>query len=207
MNSKIITVIDQQRIQQGYLSLDALLSLSGKGNVVLDPFSTLISDRCVIGSGNIFYPSLIIECDDEGGVEIGDDNTFFPNCMLVAKQGLLVIGSKNQFGEGGCTIKANSPGALIRFEDDGRYINGPIILGKSQLGSGSQVLGPITVQDCILGGGKAFTAKDPDNQGAVLKGYGLARGLELATGDVINGQGSFSEQSIERQSAYHAKVT
>ena len=181
------------------------MKLCDRGNVVLDPFSTLISASCTIGQGNIFYPSLVIECTNNGTLEIGEGNTFYPGGLLIADQGKLLIGNGNQFGDGGCTIKANRPDALAHIGNRGRYVNGPTIVGKTILGSGSQVIGAITVQDCTLEGGLDFSAQNPDEQGAVLKGYGLARGLTVGIGQVINGQGKFELQNIEQQSAYHTK--
>lgn len=206
MNKQLMGALDAQRTSKGFLTVEQVLALCDSGNVVLDPFSTLISAACTIGHGNIFYPSLVIECVNNGTLEIGEDNTFYPGCLLIADQGKLLIGNGNQFGDGGCTIKSNRPDALVRIGNKGRYVNGPTIVGKTTLGSGSQVIGAITVQDCVLEDGLDFTAQNPDEQGAVLKGYGLARGLTLTKGQVLNGQGKFDQQNVEQQSTYHPKT-
>lgn len=205
MNKQLIDAINAHRQNKGFLTIEEVIALGDRDNVVLDPFSTLISASCTIGKGNTFYPSLIIECINNGMLEIKDGNTFYPGCLLLADQGKLVIGNGNQFGDGGCTIKANRSDALIRIGDRGRYVNGPTILGKTILGSGSQVIGTATVHDCVLEDGLDFSAQNPDEQGAVLKGYGLARNLKVGKGQVINGQGKFEQQNIEQQSAYHPK--
>ncbi|MDP9843982.1 hypothetical protein [Streptosporangium lutulentum] len=38
-----------------------------------------------------------------------------------------------------------------------------------------------------------------------MKGFGLARGIQLGAGEVINGAGDFADASIERQLAYHPR--
>ena len=73
------------------------------------------------------------------------------------------------------------------------------------LGTGSQVIGPIRVQNCHLGEGDDHTAPDPDTRGGVLKGYGLARGLAVPQGHVIAGNGTFNLEEMKRQSFYHPK--
>lgn len=206
MNTQLIQAINTQRALKGFLSLEGVIALCERGNIIPDPFSVLISTTCVIGKENVFYPSVIVECTSGGTLEIGDQNIFFPTCLFIADRGTLLIGNKNQFGDGGCTFKANRSQASIQVGNNGRYANDPIILGNTTLGSGSQIIGSITVQDCTLEAGKEFSAQDPDNQGAVLKGHGLARGLTVGKGRVVNGQGVFLQQQIELQSAYHPKT-
>jgi hypothetical protein len=65
------------------------------------------------------------------------------------------------------------------------------------------VLGPITAQQVELSGGADGSHPDPDHRGAVLKGFGKARGLTLKTGEVVNGSGDFATAPIERQRSYH----
>jgi len=205
MDTKIMETINAQRTKKGFLTIEELLKLCDRGSLVLDPFSTLISATCTIGQGNIFYPPLVIESVNNGTLEIGEGNIFYPGCLFIVDQGELVIGNTNQFGDGGCTIKANRPDALVHVGNKGRYVNAPTIVGKTTLGDGSQVIGAITVQDCVLEDGLDFAAQNPDEQGAVLKGYGLARGLTIGKGQVLNGQGKFEQKDVEQQSAYHSK--
>jgi hypothetical protein len=82
-------------------------------------------------------------------------------------------------------------------------MNGVKILGSCYFGSGSQVLGNITVQDCHLGDGESFMHPDPSARGGVLKGYGFARNVTVQTGLVINGQGTFDQKDIQSQLFYH----
>ena len=204
----ILDLINETRKAAGFLTLDLLMELGDSGNTILDPFSTLVSTKATVGEANIFYPNVIVECQADGTISIGNRNTFFPNTLIVAADGGTVeIGDLNQFGDGGTSLKANAPGARIVFGDKGRYLNGVQVIGTCTLGSGSQLLGgPLTVQDCHVSAGETFKASDPDMRAGVIKGFGLARGLHIATGKVINGKGSFSQEHLEDQSVYHRKT-
>lgn len=203
LRSDILQQIDVQRSSQGFLTVSGLIQLGKQGNVILDPFSTLISSRVKLGSDNVFYPNAIVQACNEGSIAIGSGNIFYMNTFLFADQGAISIDNYNQFGDGGLSIKANTPGALITIGSYGRYLNGTQVMGRCVLGSGSQILGPITVQNCILGAGESYQHANPDARGGVLKGAGLARNLSVHQGEVLNGQGDFSQSQIQRQSYYH----
>ncbi|MGW2400631.1 hypothetical protein ACWCYY_29135 [Kitasatospora sp. NPDC001664] len=64
-------------------------------------------------------------------------------------------------------------------------------------------IGAVAVQSVRLAGGGEHAYPDPDGRGAVLKGSGLARGLSLEAGEVVNGSGDFAAAPVERQRAYH----
>jgi hypothetical protein len=153
----------------------------------------------VIGSRNVLYPNVTIS----GAVAIGDDNTLHSGTVLFAAGGRIAIGSRNQLGEGGFTARADGAGDLIEIGDDGRYLGGVSLGGTVQLGAGSQILGAIAVQGCILAAGGSHAEPNPDARGAVLKGVGRARGLRLATGQVIQGNGVFDAKDVKPQSFYH----
>ena len=191
-------------MKQKFLTVDQLHSVDAT-NTLLNISSVLISENVLIGKNNIFYPNVVIECHEEGAIEVGNNNTFYPGTYILCSNGKITIGNNNDFGPSGLTIKANFPDAVITVGDGGRYSDGASIMGRSTLGSGSQVLGNITVQSCVLGEGASFTELDPDKRGAVLKGMGLARNLTLTAGQVINGLGDFSKAPIEQQSFYHPK--
>lgn len=174
-------------------------------NDVLDE-SVLMAARAVIGKRNTFYPGVVIECAEDARLTIGDDNVFYPGTYIVATRGEVSIGSGNEFGPAGCVIRANTPDARITIGDGGRYSGGVQIMGTTSLGSGSQVLGTITVQGCDLAAGGDYQAPDPDQRASVLKGSGLARSLVLHVGQVVNGNGNFADAPIEQQSAYHPKA-
>jgi len=196
--------LDRIRTGQGYLTLAETLALAERNNAVLDPFSLLIGRGVTIGSGNMFYPNVMI--GGEGAITIGDRNTFHSGSALFAAGGRIVVGSHNQFGEGGFTAKADRAGATIEIGDHGRYVGGAAIYGAARLGSGTQIFGAVAVQDCVLAAGGSYQEPDPDARGAVLKGVGRARHLSLATGQVIQGNGVFDMKDVKLQSFYHPAV-
>jgi hypothetical protein len=201
----LVLQIDLQRKDQGFLTIHELLRLGERDNVVLAPFSTLISAGVQIGAGNIFYPGVVVEIRNGGAIRIGDRNRFSMQTYLLADAGELTIGSHNEFGDGGVSVKALGTEGIIAIGDRGRYAQGAQIVGRNTLGSGSQVLGPIAVQGCALGAGESYGHPDPDVRGAVLKGAGLARDLVVGQGEVVSRRASFEQADIERQAAYHPK--
>lgn len=193
--------IDAHRRAQGYLGVAELLALPA---VTLDPYSTMISPYAVIGAGTVLYPGVVIACDDRSTCVIGTGNVLWPGTLIIAAGGgSIAIGDGNQLGPGGVQVKANAPDAHIVIGDDTRLLNGPEIVGRTHIGEGCQVLGAIAVHSVDLAGGRSYTWPDVDQRGAVLKGYGVARGLRLGAGDVINGRGDFATAPVERQLSYH----
>ncbi len=138
-----------------------------------------------------------------GTLVLGDENCLYPQTFLFAEQGKLSVGHRNVFGEGGVTFKTSAAGESLVVEDEGRYNQGATVLGTNRLGTGSQVLGSITVQRCELGAGESYRHPDPDRRGGVLKGVGAACGLAVYRGEVMNGR--IKQDSIERQTVYHPK--
>jgi acetyltransferase-like isoleucine patch superfamily enzyme len=197
--------IKNARQTKGFLGAEEVVADLGENNTILDPYSLLISEGVTIGEGNVFYPNVVIERSGEGVLEIGNNNIFHPGTYILSSAGSAKIGNDNEFGTGGCTIKANMPDAVLTIGDGGRYCDGASIMGKTSLGSGSQVLGNITVQGCSLAAGGTFQTPDPDERAAVLKGFGLARGITLEKGQVVNGSGNFAEPPVEWQRDYHPK--
>lgn len=201
----LIDVLNEQRASQGFYTLAELLGLRARANVVFDPFSTLISRSVELGSGNTFYPNVLVESQNGGRITIGDHNTFLPGTLVRAGGGQIFIGSRNSIGEGGATLAASSPEALLVVGDAGRYCFGAQLSGSNRLGHGAQVLGAILVQACELGDGASYAHPDPDQRGGVLKGAGIARNLRVGQGEVINGRFDFALAPIQRQRAYHPK--
>ncbi|MBR0836817.1 hypothetical protein JQ612_26800 [Bradyrhizobium manausense] len=198
--------IDEVRRQKGLLTPAELIDLSGRGNLFYDPYSVLISARAVIGRDNVFFPGVYLFCTDGGALEVQNGNTFHANTLIEASNGRIRIGSHNQFGEGGFTAKANRPGASISIGDEGRYLNGASVFGETDLGSGSQLLGQITVDTCTLSAGGSFREADPDRRAGLLKGTGVARNLTVPVGQVAVGAGSFSASDLQPQSNFHPKA-
>jgi len=203
LDSTLLALIEQQRAQAGFRSLAELIELCRAGNQILDPFSTLISRNVAVGAGNRFYPNVVIEATGDGQIQIGDRNMFFPNTSVRASDGLIRIGAGNSFGEGGVSLRTDGPDDQLIVGAAGRYMHGAQIAGSNRLGDGAQVLGPIIVQGCELGSGGGYGEPDPDLRGGVLKGAGLARGLVVGRGEVINGRTTFVAAMLERQRTYH----
>lgn len=204
--SELLAVIDETRRQGDFLSLQETLSLRSRGNVIYDPFSTLISRHARIASGNIFYPTTMLRCDSTSGCEIGSGNVFHAGTLIEAIDGgTVVIGNSNTFGDGGFKASADRSTARIVIGNGGRYNSGASVYGTSTLGNGTQLLGLISVSDCVLEGGEGFSHSDPDMRGAVLKGYGAARHLHLRAGEVILGTNGFEQTRIQRQTDFHPK--
>ncbi len=194
------------RRRQGLLTLDEILALAERGNVIYDPHSLLVSRRAIIGRHNVFFPNVTLFCGETQNLSIGDRNIFHAMTLMDAADGPIAVGSDNQFGEGGLTVRCNRPGAAVEIGDGGRYMGGASVFGRTALGSGSQLLGQIAVDSCRLEAGDSFRSPDPDARAGLLKGWGSARGLSVPRGSVIAGNGRFDAAGLERQSAYHPKA-
>jgi hypothetical protein len=207
LTDDVLSKINAQRISRGFKTIAEVLTLADAGNTLLDPFSILVSKTAKIGRGNTLYPNVIIEATNGGDISVGDGNVFYPGTLLLADAGKILIGDENQLGDGGVCIKAVTTEALIEICNRGRYMNGAQITGQCSLGSGTQILGAISAQNCTLGAGDSFRDPDPETRGGVLKGFGNARNLIVQQGQVINGQGSFEQNRIQQQIVYHPKHT
>jgi len=197
--------LDRIRIESHFLTISQVVEIVGKENSVFDPFSILISQNAEIGTGNVFYSNVIISASTTSRLTIGDRNVFHPGTTLEAADGEIQVGSDNVFGDGGFSARANRPGAQIKIGDSGRYKDGAKIFGKSYLGNGCQILGAVTAEDCYLSDGQSHLFPDPDERGAVLKGFGVARSITLGAGEVIQGDGMIQATDVLRQSSFHPK--
>ena len=192
--------IDASRELRGFLSLNEVQSLSN--NTVLDPFSTLISKTVILGTGNLFYPGVVIETSG-GTIEVGNDNTFHSSLNVgVDSGGRLRIGDGNTFGPGSTTLIVEGAEELV-IGSRTRISGGAQISAPAFIGDGAQVLGTISARRLRLEAGADHRHPDPDRRGGVLKGTGRAFDLSVAIGDVINGAGKFEQRGAERQRDYH----
>ncbi len=198
-----LPVLDSLRVARGLKTIREIFELIEQGNSIFDPFSVLISVESEIGTGNTIHSCVSLLSGDASILRIGNDNIFHPNTVLVAEGGDILVGSHNQFGEGGFTAKANKPGARITIGSHGRYLGNATVFGTTSLGDGCQILGQITVDSCSLTGGGCWKDPDPDMRGALLKGQGNARDISLETGQVIAGQGCFAQKDVLMQSHFH----
>jgi len=200
--------LDAAREGAGFLGIAQVLALADRGVTIFDPLSTLVSRRAQIGAGCVLYPTVIIECDQASACVLGTGNTLLPGTRIVAAGGgRISVGAGSVIGEGGAQVKANRPDARIEIGDRTRLAGGAEVMGVTTIGTGCQVIGAIMAQSVQLEGGQDWAHPDPDERGAVLKGHGLARGLQLSRGEVINGNGDFSQAPVQRQAAYHPKTT
>jgi len=197
------STIDHTRKSQGLLTISEVVKLHENNNLVYDPFSTLISKNVDLGCGNIFYPGVYIFCSPNSTLKIANKNIFYSNTQIESIYGSINVGSSNIFGDGGFTAKTNTEGSEIVIGDNGRYKSGAAIYGRSQLETGSQVLGPINVESCTLQSGGCFNEKDVASRAGLLKGYGSARKLCIPKGHVIQGNGIFHEIDMKPQLHYH----
>ncbi|HEY3003588.1 MAG TPA: hypothetical protein VGJ44_14675 [Kribbellaceae bacterium] len=198
---------DDHREQLGFLTVQATAALAAHGVKILDPHSTLVSARAELAAEVLLYPNVLVRCDAESRITIGAGSVLYPGTVLIAEGGGEIgIGVRCQLGPGGAQVKANQAGARIRLGDGVRLVNGAEVVGTSDLGDGSLVLGPVSAQSVRLGGGLGGNDwPEPDERGAVLKGSGLARGIELERGQVLNLTPSFADAPVEWQSAYHSR--
>jgi hypothetical protein len=133
LSDELITQIDEQRTRRGFLRVAEMLhALTQRGNVILDPFSILISENVEIGTGNIFYPNVILEANRGGSLILGSSNIFYPGAKLLADSGKIVVGDENEFGDGGVRIKANTSDELIEIGNRGRYMSGARLWHSAQ---------------------------------------------------------------------------
>ena len=203
-SAAILLQIDAIRRARGLLTIEETLALSAHGTVILDPFSILIARSVAIGRDNILHPN--VQLVGVAALSVGDGNIFHMGTRVEAVTGPIRIGHRNEIGDGGFSARTTSPGARITIGDDGRYHLNCAVTGVCNLGSGSQILGPITVDSCVLGAGGSHRESNADLRGAVLKGTGRARGLSLARGQVIQGFGVFDIRDVKMQSYYHPKA-
>src|SRR3546814_1922193 len=100
-----------------------MLALADSGNVIFDPFSTLIARGAVIGRNNVFHPNTRFDCRADAGLRIGSGNAFHSNTVVEAATSAIVIGDGNLFGEGTVCMKANAPGAAITIDRKSTRLN------------------------------------------------------------------------------------
>jgi hypothetical protein len=197
------TTTDAARRALGFLSLEETTALASRKVTVPDPYSVLVSPGVVLGRDVVLWPNVILQISAEGGIVIGQGSTLFPGARIVASGGSVAVGSAVEIGEeGGFTIRAEA-GDGIEIRDGARLLGGGSLARSNRIGRGAQILGPIRCQDCRLGDGGSYRDPEPDGRGGVLKGSGVARGVEVPQGHVIQAFGLFADAVMRRQSYFH----
>ena len=197
---------DASRQRLGFLSAADTVSLTHRGVVIPDPTSVLISPSVRVGKGAVLWPGVILQIQENGVIAVGDDTQLFPGSRLVASGGSIMVGAQAEIGEeGGFTIKAG-PAEIIEIGDGARLLGGGSLMLSNRIGRGAQIVGPIRCQNCTLGAGGTYRDPEPDERGGVLKGSGVARGIEVPRGHVIQAFGLFTEAPVRRQSYFHPKA-
>jgi hypothetical protein len=196
---------DEARRRLGFLSLEETAALGDRGVQLPDPGSVLVSPHVRLEEDVVLWPNVILQVSFEGRITVGRGTNLFPGTRIVAPNGLVVIGTGAEIGEeGGFTIKTG-PGDTIAVGNGARLVGGGSLTLSNRVGRGAQILGPIRCQNCTLGDGGTYRDPDPDERGGVLKGSGVARGIEIPQGHVIQAFGLFSEAVMRRQSYFHPK--
>ncbi|MBA1157089.1 hypothetical protein [Microvirga mediterraneensis] len=193
----------QQRL--GFLSREETAALGHRGILLPDPGSVLVSPGVRLDEDVVLWPGVILQASSHGRIAIGPGTNLFPGTRVVASGGAVTIGSGAEIGEeGGFTIKAGV-GDTIAIGNGTRLLGGGSLTLTNRIGRGAQILGPIRCQNCTLGDGGTYRDPEPDERGGVLKGSGVARGIAIPQGHVIQAFGLFHEAVMRRQSYFHPK--
>jgi carbonic anhydrase/acetyltransferase-like protein (isoleucine patch superfamily) len=197
---------DAARHALGFLPLTDTSAFARQGVILPDPNSVLISPGVDLGPDVVLWPGVILQALEGGSITVGSGSVLFPGTRIVASGASVAVGSGAEIGEeGGFTIKAE-PGDTISIGDGARLLGGGSLTRSNRIGRGAQIIGPIRCQDCRLGDGGTYRDPEPDERGGVLKGSGVARGIEVPQGHVIQAFGLFSDGILRRQSYFHPKA-
>jgi hypothetical protein len=196
---------DAAREHLGFLSEAEIIALSRLGILSPDPGSVLVSGDVRLAEDVVLWPNVILQISAGGRITIGPGTNLFPGTRIVASGGSVTVGAGAEIGEeGGFTLKAGA-GETIDIGDGARLLGGGSLTLSNRIGRGAQILGPIRCQNCLLGDGGTYRDPEPDARGGVLKGSGVARGIEVPQGHVIQAFGLFAEAVMRRQSYFHPK--
>ncbi len=196
---------DDARQALGFMTVGETEALGERGIVVPDPNSVLVSARVELASGIVLWPGIVLQLAN-GRLAIGAGTQCYPGTRVVVEGGSVVIGRDCEIGEeGGFTVKADI-GRIIAIADGARLLGGGSLSGSNHVGAGGQILGGIRCRDCHLGDGGDHREPDPGLRGGVLKGFGVARGLNVPRGHVIQGFGDFAEAPLRHQTFFHPEA-
>lgn len=184
------------------------LLMAEQGVQILAPTATWISKGVSLGRGVVVYPNVVVTADREGAVSVGARSVLWPESLIVASDGgRVTIGEDCVLGPGGARLLANVKGAEIVLASEARVRNGAEVVGSSYLGVGAHVFGALSAQNVHLEDGRGGNSWPVANErGPVIKGTGVARGLRLERGQVVNGYQDLTTLPPEDQSVYHPEA-
>ena len=168
-----------------YYSAAELNELERAGNVFHAPHSTLISRSVRVGTGNVFYPNVVLTCAEGSSFTVGDDNVFYPNFFgeATGEGAAISIADASEIGPGLVVLRANVAHSSLRIGSRSRLVGHVELFGRTTVGDGAQVLGgTTTLVNVVLTGGQDHRHGDFDARGAVAKGAQTIKDLVVPTG-------------------------
>lgn len=193
--------LDAARRAAGFLTVRQVAALAPEVRV-LDPASVLIGVGVSVLPGVELYPSTTLETRHGGVITLAAGARLGPGPVtVVASASAVHIGEGAELGPGPVTIVAD--GSDVVIGRGARLTAGCLVEGPARIGSGAQVLGPVSLRDVELADGGDHREPDPDHRGGVVKGVGPVRGVRVGTGEVVVGGGASGRPAVERQRTYH----
>jgi hypothetical protein len=168
-----------------YYSVAELNEFEQAGNVIHAPHSTLVSRGVHLGTGNVFFPNVVLTCAEGSSFTVGDDNVFYPNFFgeAAGDGSSIAIADGSEIGPGLVVLRANAPGSRLRIGSRCRLVGHVELFGRTTVGDGAQVLGSTTTLiNVTLAGGADHRHPDYDARGAVAKGAQTIKDLVVPTG-------------------------
>jgi acetyltransferase-like isoleucine patch superfamily enzyme len=149
-----------QRIQSHALLSSNLETPLDASIVVLGPSEVHGTRMIRIGRNSLLYPSLYLETEDEGSIDIGDGVVISRGVHIVSRAGIL-IGNGTMIGEYTSIRDANHARiAGLRIRDSGHAAQ-PISIGEEVwIGRGVAILGGVTIGDRATVGANAVVIDD-----------------------------------------------
>jgi acetyltransferase-like isoleucine patch superfamily enzyme len=200
-----LAALDAARDAEGFLGVDALIALAQSGVRVFDPYSALISKAVVFAGACRIEPCVCLATKHGGTISIGDGAEIAAGARAEAFGGRIVVGPSVDIGrEGGFTLLAHD--ADLDIGARARLAGGGSVSAGCRIGAGAQIVGRIQARAVELAGGASYADPDPDRRGGVLKGFGVAHGVRVGLGEVIQAFGDFRTAPLRRQRDFHPEA-
>jgi acetyltransferase-like isoleucine patch superfamily enzyme len=151
---------DLRRVRSHALLSSQLETQLDASVVVLGPPEVHGTGKIRIGRNVLLFPSLYLETEDDGSIDIGDGVVISSGVHIVSRA-RIAIGGGTMIGEYTSIRDANhirAPGLPLRYSGYGVQ---PIIIGKEVwIGRGVAVLGGVTIGDGATVGANAVVIED-----------------------------------------------